>query len=130
MFAGAKVNKSWVKPDASFVKVNWHASLDVKKRLMGMEIIIRDEEGKALLAVCGYRNMVQKPDIAECYALRKALEICRDLNFQKVIFEGDAKAIIMAVQSDEENISCHGPLINDIRHVLRNRCEWSIQFAY
>lgn len=48
------------------------------------------------------------------FALWKALEICNDLNFQRVIFEGDTRAIIMAVESDEEIMSCYGPLINDI----------------
>ncbi|XP_035546799.1 uncharacterized protein LOC118348717 [Juglans regia] len=38
------VNKTrWIPPTANFVKVNWDASLDVKEKRMGMEVIIRDE---------------------------------------------------------------------------------------
>ncbi|XP_041020460.1 uncharacterized protein LOC121262109 [Juglans microcarpa x Juglans regia] len=53
------VNKSkWVRPAADFVKVNWDASLDLKNRRMGMEIISRNEEGEALLGVCDSRMNV------------------------------------------------------------------------
>lgn len=83
-----------------------------------------------MVAICDNKKMVKKPDIAQCLALLKILEICKYLNFQKVILEGDAKIVIMAVESNEEIMSYSGHLINDIRQVFKNRCEWSIQFAY
>lgn len=82
------VNKaSWVRPVVEFVKVNWDASLDMKNRRMVMGMIIRDENGEALLAACDSRMNVQTTEVAECQALWKALQVCSELNIQKAIFE-------------------------------------------
>ncbi|XP_042965403.1 uncharacterized protein LOC122299302 isoform X2 [Carya illinoinensis] len=120
----------WKKPARGIVKVNWAASLDQRMKRMGVGIIARDEEGETLVAVCDQRQHVQNPAIAEGYALWKAMELCNNLNIQKVIFEGDAKAVILAVLSNEEDLSVCGSLIEDIRSVLANRPDWSIQFTY
>ncbi|XP_042941372.1 uncharacterized protein LOC122276027 [Carya illinoinensis] len=117
-----KISK-WVKPKAGFLKINWDASLDVKQGVMGMGIIIRNDQGEAMVAACDSKKWVQKPYIAECCALWKAMEICRDLNLQQVIFEGDAKTVITAVDSDKDVMSSFGPLIVDIRKVFRNRSD-------
>ncbi|XP_042962354.1 uncharacterized protein LOC122296618 [Carya illinoinensis] len=111
-------------------RVNWNASLDLRKKRMEVGIMIRDEEGEALGAICDQRQHVQTPVVAEGYALWKALELCNDLNIQKAIFEGDAKAVILAVLSTREDLSFGGSLIEDIQSVLANRSDWSIQFAY
>ncbi|KAF5450430.1 hypothetical protein F2P56_030784 [Juglans regia] len=58
------------------------------------------------------------------------MQLCNDLNIQNAIFEGDAKAVIMAVKGDEENFSYFGSLIDDIRNVLSFRKSWSLQFDY
>lgn len=66
---GIEANRSiWVKPDEGFVKINWDASLDVNKMMMGMGmgIIIRNEVGDTMVAAYDNRNMVKKSDIAEC----------------------------------------------------------------
>ncbi|XP_042972177.1 uncharacterized protein LOC122304128 [Carya illinoinensis] len=124
------MQKTWKKPTRGIVKVNWDASLDQRKKRTGVGIIVRDEEGEALVAVCDQRQHVQNPTVTEGYALWKAMELCNELNIQKVIFEGDAKAVILAVLSNEEDLSVGGSLIEDIRFVLANRPDWSIQFAY
>ncbi|XP_042954550.1 uncharacterized protein LOC122290955 [Carya illinoinensis] len=120
----------WVKPSAEFVKVNWDASTDLKRRRMGMGVIMRDENADPLLAVCDSRSNILTAEVAECYALWKPLQVCSELNVQKVIFEGDAKAIIEAVKNNEEDWSDIDPLIEDIRNVLSNRKDWFIQFDY
>lgn len=43
------------------------------------------------------------------------MEIYRDLNFQKVILEGDAKVITMAVKSEDEVLTYYGHLVENIR---------------
>lgn len=87
---------------ADYVKANWDASVDRKGRKVGIEIIIRDEEWEVLVAIGGQRNNIDQPVVAENHALwkaRKAIEVCRDLRFDKVIFDGDAEVIINAVNN-------------------------------
>ncbi|KAF5454761.1 hypothetical protein F2P56_024401 [Juglans regia] len=101
----------WEKPVAGLVKINWDASLDVKDRRMGVGIIIRDEKGEALVAVCDKKEHVDNPMVAESYALRVALDVCGELNIQKAIFEGDAKSVITAVHREAEDLSLVGSIV-------------------
>ncbi|XP_040987702.1 uncharacterized protein LOC121235424 [Juglans microcarpa x Juglans regia] len=128
--SAASNRHKWQKLEADFVKVNWNASLDLKSKRMGMRIMIRDEKGEAMVAVCDQRKYVQNPTMAECHALWKALELCNDLNIQKVLFEGDANGIVTTVNSEEEDLSSVDPLVEDMRSVFKNRPNWSLQFAY
>ncbi|XP_042942922.1 uncharacterized protein LOC122277108 [Carya illinoinensis] len=113
-----------------YKQANRRKNADIKRGKMGMGVIMRDVNGEALLAACDKKFNVQLAEVAECYALWKALKVCSDLNVQKVIFEGNAKGVIAAVQSEEENLSIIGPLVDDIRDVLSDRKEWSLQFDY
>ncbi|XP_040988972.1 uncharacterized protein LOC121236595 [Juglans microcarpa x Juglans regia] len=92
-------------------------------------IIIRDEEGEALVAECDIKNNVVNATVAESLALRKAAELCSDLNIQKAIFEGDAKEVVEAVLSEEEDILDLSSIIDDVKFHFRNRTHWFIQFA-
>ncbi|KAG7991176.1 hypothetical protein I3843_02G061900 [Carya illinoinensis] len=86
----------WVKPIVEFVK----------RRKIGMGVIMRDENADPLLAVCDSRSNILTAEA------------------------GDAKAIIEAVKNTEEDWSDIGLLIEDIRNVLSNRKDWFIQFDY
>ncbi|XP_042952129.1 uncharacterized protein LOC122289215 [Carya illinoinensis] len=119
----------WGKPASDYVKVNWDASTDFKQHRMGIWIMIRDEHGEALVVVCDRRENVMDAAVAECVALRKAVELCIALNIQKAIFEGDAKVVVKAVQEAEEDLPLFSPIVEDIRVYFRNNPEWSIQFV-
>ncbi|KAF5454786.1 hypothetical protein F2P56_024425 [Juglans regia] len=111
--------ETWEKPERGFVKVNWNASLDVKRKRMEIGIIIRDEEGEALVAECDIKNNVVNAAVAESLALRKAADLCSDLNIQKAIFEGDAKEIVEAVLSEEEAVFDFSSIIDDVKFHFR-----------
>lgn len=44
-------------------------------------------------------NVVSQSVVAEAMALRKAVELCIEMGFNKVIFEGDAQVVIKEVES-------------------------------
>ncbi|XP_035543621.1 uncharacterized protein LOC118347698 [Juglans regia] len=120
----------WEKPAAGLVKINWDASLDVKDRRMGVGIIIRDEEGEALVAVCDQKEHVDNPMVAESYALRVALDVCGELNIQRAIFEGDAKSVITAVHREAEDLSLVGFIVEDIKFSFHRRPDWQLLFVF
>lgn len=97
--------KCWEKPDTNVVKVNWNVALDPKSKIMGLGIIIRDDEGEILVSVCANRRHVTQSALAKCYALWRAIEVCNDLAFQNVILEGDALVIIKVVNIIEKDSS-------------------------
>ncbi|XP_041004003.1 uncharacterized protein LOC121249357 [Juglans microcarpa x Juglans regia] len=121
---------SWEKPDCRYVKINWDASLDQKRKKMGVGIIIRDETGKVLATMCDQKGYVEKAVIAECQALRTTVELCSDLQLQKVEFEGDAKEVILSVSSEEELLTSYGYLVDDVRFHFKKNAHWSIHFTH
>ncbi|XP_042976027.1 uncharacterized protein LOC122307281 [Carya illinoinensis] len=126
----ARELSTWKKPVYGRVKVNWDASLDTKGRRMGVGIIIRDNEGEGMVAVCDQIRNVENPVVAECYALRLAVELCSELYIHDATFEGDAKNVIMAVQKDEEEMSDFGSLIEDIKFYFNRNADWHLQFTF
>lgn len=72
---------------------------------VGFGIIIRnsESEGEIMVSYCDQFSMVTQPVMAESIALWKAMGVCADLGFNKIIFEGDAQAVIHAVKDPEEN---------------------------
>ncbi|XP_035546588.1 uncharacterized protein LOC118348634 [Juglans regia] len=100
----------WEKPRTGSVKANWDAAVDKKQRRVGLGVLIRDEDGKPLVAVEGQKDNVDHPAVAEAQALWKAMVICRDLRLEKVIFEGDAQVIVKAVNNASEDFSVYGSL--------------------
>lgn len=45
--------------------------------------------------------------------MRKSLDQCEDMGFNKVLFERDAKVVIDAIQISGENWSSYGQVIED-----------------
>ncbi|XP_042939496.1 uncharacterized protein LOC122274526 [Carya illinoinensis] len=84
----------WRKPRVGWVKVNWDASLNPELKRMGMRIMVRDENGELLLYLCNSIVGIFTPAAAEIQVLWRALQLCADLQWLNVIFEGDALGII------------------------------------
>ncbi|KAF5477506.1 hypothetical protein F2P56_004140 [Juglans regia] len=111
----------WKGPRSGFVKVNWDASLDVEKKMKGVGIIVRDEVGEVMLSLCGSDPGLCNPVVAELQALWRALKLCAELQWNKVIFKGDALGIIQAVNRKECCWEWHGQVVDDIKLILQNR---------
>lgn len=58
------------------------------------------------------------------------MEICKDLNFSKVILERDAQVIINAVNDGNQDFSYRGSIIEDIKKFCYDRTDWQVQFVY
>ncbi|XP_041000489.1 uncharacterized protein LOC121246403 [Juglans microcarpa x Juglans regia] len=80
-------------------------------------------------AECDLKNNVVNAAVAESLALRKATELCSELNIQKAIFEGDAKEVVEVVLSEEEAVLDYSSIIDDVKFHFRNRTHWFIQFV-
>lgn len=97
------------------MKANWDIAVDVKAKITGLGVIIRDTAGEIQVSsYCNLRTRFQ-PAIAEAMALMNAMIICNDLGFAQVIFERDCKTILKAANSTQENWTKLSPLIHDIR---------------
>ncbi|XP_042939662.1 uncharacterized protein LOC122274720 [Carya illinoinensis] len=99
--AGRRVK--WKAPGDEVVKVNWDAGVNLKEERTGIGVVVRDDKGEVLVALCSSRGVCCSPVVAELHALWRAMKLCAELNFEKVIFEGDSLIAVKAVNSEKEN---------------------------
>jgi ribonuclease HI len=102
------------------VKINWDASMDTAKKVIGMGFIARDEKGKFLATVSKQEHMVVEPAATETLAALNAILWCQEQNFQEVIFEGDALQVVKEVNTEEQCSSYYGHQVEDVKHGLRS----------
>jgi hypothetical protein len=57
------------------------------------------------------------PELAEAYALRRAVELARDEQMDKVIFATDCLSLIHRLNSSSVDRSMVGILVSDIKHL-------------
>ncbi|XP_042987456.1 uncharacterized protein LOC122315549 [Carya illinoinensis] len=120
----------WSRPKELSVKANWDAAIDKKERKVGIGVVISDEEGEILVAAGEHMRYAIDAVIAESFALRKAMEVCRDFNFNNVLFEGDAQNIVNAVNAETKDMTRYGSVIEDVKCLLKGREKWSVRFIY
>lgn len=124
-----RINR-WRKSEGSRCKANFDAAYEARKQKMGVGIVIKDSNGDVLALISAPKYYVASPFIVESNALWKAMEMCNELGFRDVIFEGDAKAIIDVVNSEEDDESWRGQIIEDIKKIVRQREWWSVAFVH
>jgi hypothetical protein len=73
----AEVEK-WQAPLEGFVKYNWDAAIDKKKKTIGMGIIARDSNGHFLTAFSKQQQMDVDPITAEALAALYAILFCHE----------------------------------------------------
>ncbi|KAF5443081.1 hypothetical protein F2P56_035670, partial [Juglans regia] len=105
----------WKPPTWPFLKANFDAAFDKKEERMGMGVVIRDSKGDLQATLVASRDNISSAFLAESFALLRAMELCQDLGFNMVEFEGDAKAVVDAVKSNAEDNSWMGQVTEDTK---------------
>jgi ribonuclease HI len=111
--------EKWVPPPRNTIKINWDATIDTSKKIIGMGIIARDEKGNFSATVSKQESIEVKLVVAETLAAINAIILCQEQNFQDVIFEGDALQVVKEVNSDRHCSNYYGHLVEDVKHGLR-----------
>ncbi|XP_042953505.1 uncharacterized protein LOC122290053 [Carya illinoinensis] len=127
--SAAVVSRQWQLPEWPAVKVNFDAAFDKSLNRGGIGIVVRDCEGKLKACLTTSRDQVFSAAQAEKAALQRALDMCIDMDLNHVVFEGDAKAIIEAVNSRNEDFSWGGQDTDDLQHVMKLHLGWKLSFA-
>ncbi|KAF5451881.1 hypothetical protein F2P56_026941 [Juglans regia] len=90
----------WEPPVWPYVKANFDAAFDKEKECMGGGgVVIRDSDGSVQAALTFYKDHISSALQVESTALLRAMELCSELGFNQVCFEGDAKLVVDAVNS-------------------------------
>ncbi|XP_059461774.1 uncharacterized protein LOC132190739 [Corylus avellana] len=119
---------TWRLPNPGWVKVNWDASLEPRSGIMAWAVVIRDQRGQLIVAKCMSRQGHLTPLAAEAYTALMATKQCKAMGLQNIHFEGDAKAVVDAVNSAEEDRSKVGHIIEDIKSEVQSFVRWKMTF--
>jgi ribonuclease HI len=101
------------------VKLNWDASVDIKTKMSGLGVVIRDTNGSFLAAFSKRIHTEVSPVVAETLAALHAVLFCSEMGYSKAWFEGDALQVVNEVNSPLPCDSMHGHLIQAIKEGLQ-----------
>jgi ribonuclease HI len=85
--------------------------------------------GKMMVAGCQSWTGCPDASTAEAIAAKMTITKCKEMGFLKIHFEGDAKVVIDAVLSEEDDWSRKGTVIEDIKEELRTVPQWKMTFT-
>lgn len=117
----------WIFLQQGWVKLNWDAALCPNRGTVGMGAVIRNWQGRVLAVRCLSHDGFLEPMAAEAWARGQALQFGKEMGFTHLILEGDARAIVEAVNSEDTNWSKIGHLVMDIKTLLQGFAQWQIQ---
>ncbi|KAF5442857.1 hypothetical protein F2P56_035473 [Juglans regia] len=112
---GRGSTQKWKPPAWPYVKVNFDAAFERANARMGLGVIIKDLEGSLLAVVTASKDHISSVAQAESAALHKAMDLCTKLGLNQVCFERDAKVVVDAVNSKNEDNSWLGQMIEDLQ---------------
>lgn len=127
---GDRREARWKKPCYNWLKANWDAFVCTKQNKTGLGIIIRNDQGAIMARVSANVKPCVKPMVAEGITLRRAMEVCANLGFVRVVFEGDSQIIVKAANCDEDLSSNYGTWVHDARVILLEKPGWQVAFFY
>lgn len=96
---------------------------------MGL-VLVRNQTGAFLVGLNSSMTFSAHPINAEFHVLWRTLELCNELVFENVRFEGDAQVLIKAVNGEEACGTWYRILKEDVKLVLKYRSLWTITFIH
>ena len=88
----------WAAPPLGFAKVNVDGACSIDgSGISGVGVIIRDEFGSVIAALCKALPSHFSGEWTEFLALEQGILLAQELNLSHVIFESDASSVILAV---------------------------------
>jgi ribonuclease HI len=127
--SGGPAANRWLAPEEGWCKGNWDAALEGGTGQLGLGAVIRDSTGTVLAARCDFRRGNLSPVAAEAKAALLTVQLCREVGLRKIHLEGDAKTVVDAVNSSEEDKSWLGHLFEDIKGELSSFDGWKMSFV-
>jgi hypothetical protein len=112
-------SSQWQAPSQGKIKVNWDATIDKKKGLIGFGVIARDSKGRVLVARSSSKPVCIEPVMAESWAGLHVVLFCKEIGLFDIVAEGDALQVVKEINLATSNLSRYGHFIDGIKtHIL------------
>ncbi|XP_035542511.1 uncharacterized protein LOC118344870 [Juglans regia] len=115
----------WTPPQVNGFKANWDAAVDRSRCKIGIGVVVRNWEGKVIATMRSQRTLFPEAKLAEALAALKAVILCKHLQLQNLILEGDALNVVQDINAERRDWSTVGLMILDIKAELRGLKSWS-----
>ncbi|MBA0746662.1 hypothetical protein Gogos_009161, partial [Gossypium gossypioides] len=99
------VEERWRPPKPDEIKINFDGAFDKQTFKFGIGIVCRDPEGKILNCRSKVNNRIPTTFAVEALACLQAVRMGLDLDYRRVVVEGDAFSIIKKLQRKENDKS-------------------------
>ncbi|XP_042964588.1 uncharacterized protein LOC122298800 [Carya illinoinensis] len=118
-------DRVWLKPPASYYKLNWDAALNSAQGLVGIGAILRDNLERSIGTLQARRELNLNLFSGEAYALMMSVVFCKEIGVSNLVVEGDALQVIWLLNGSSLNCSCGGLIVEDAKRELNNFANWS-----
>jgi ribonuclease HI len=95
--------------------MNVNAALFPDDHRMGWGAVLRDHNGAFILSVSEGVPGFPTPELAEGFAIRRAVSVLRELGFHKCVLESDCLSMIQRINSSVQDRSLVGIVVHDIK---------------
>ena len=87
--------RNWVAPPLDYFKVNVDGASSIDgSGISGIGVIVKDEMGRVISALCKALPVHYPAKITKFFALEHEVLLAQEMNISKVIFESDASSVI------------------------------------
>jgi ribonuclease HI len=92
-------------------------------------VVLQNHHGEFVTGACHFLTSVSGPEGAELMACKRALELAKEAGLSKVCLETDCLSAVAKIRSSDIDRSSHGPLVEEIKKLLRDFSHHSIKHA-
>lgn len=122
-------SSQWQAPSQGKIKVNWDATIDKKKGLIGFGVIARDSKGRVLVARSSSKPVCIEPVMAESWAGLHVVLFCKEIGLFDIVAEGDALQVVKEINLATSNLSRYGHFIDGIKTELSSLRSYNVVYV-
>lgn len=121
--------KRWLPPPDSYLILNVDVSCLSSNNFVGVGGVLCNSTGAFIAGFSHRKSYVSSPLHIELLAIYNALLFVKAMELSNVIIHSDCLLAVQAINSDEENLSSLGSLIDDIKALLHESPLVSVHHA-
>ena len=100
-----QITATWKPPPPGYFKINVDEALFTKSKQSGVDVIVHDEEGNVVAAMCRKLDFPLGELETEAKALEIGVTFAEEVGLRDVVFESDSQLTINAIHSTGEAAS-------------------------
>nr|XP_040251750.1 uncharacterized protein LOC120968821 [Aegilops tauschii subsp. strangulata] len=110
----------WQPPDDGWLKINSDGATSRHGDKGGGGAVLRDHHGAFRAGLCHHFPNIADPEATEILACRRALELAREINAQRIHLELDSQALVQMLKQPTKNLGVTGPWVEDLKLLLHS----------